>query len=113
MGYTILQPLPPGLWQLIDSQHGVVARGQLLHLGLSSRAIHHRIASGRLHPVWSGVYAVGRPQLSRHGRWMAAVLSCGPEAVLSHRSAAAAWDLRPTARARCEVTTSDRGRSGP
>jgi very-short-patch-repair endonuclease len=43
--------------------------------------------------VRRGVYAVGRPQLTRHGRWMAAVLSCGPEAVLSHRSAAALWEL--------------------
>ena len=42
---------------------------------------------GRLHPVVRGVYAVGRPELTRHGRWMAAVLSCGPEAVLSHESA--------------------------
>jgi very-short-patch-repair endonuclease len=93
MGYTTLQPSPAALWKLVDRQHGVVARGQLLALGFSSKAIKHRIASGRLHPVWRGVYAVGRPQLSRRGRWMAAVLSCGPEAALSHRSAGALWEI--------------------
>jgi Protein of unknown function (DUF559) len=35
---------------------------------------------------------------------MAAVLACGREAVLSHRSAAALWGLRPTSRAAIEVT---------
>jgi hypothetical protein len=34
---------------------------------------------------------VGRPRLSREGRWIAAVLACGPDAALSHRSAAALW----------------------
>jgi len=45
--------------------------------------------------VWRGVYAVGRPGLTTHGRWLAAVLCCGPEAALSHGSAAALWGIRP------------------
>lgn len=40
-----------------------------------------------------GVYAVGRPELTRYGRWMAAVLACGPGAVLSHKTAAALWGI--------------------
>lgn len=79
------------IWDLVRRQHGAVARRQLLDLGLSRRRIERRIASGRLHPVWRGVYAVGRPLLGRHGRWMAAVLACGPDAALSHGSAAALW----------------------
>jgi len=79
------------IWTLVNRQHGVVARRQLLELGLGARRIERRIASGRLHTVWRGVYAVGRPQLERHGRWMAAVLTGGPGAVLSHGSAAALW----------------------
>lgn len=75
-------------------QHGVATRAQLLGLGLSSRAIEHRIAKGRLHPLRRGVYAVGRPQITERGHWMAAVLGCGPEAVLSHGSAAALWQIR-------------------
>jgi very-short-patch-repair endonuclease len=42
--------------------------------------------------------------LTIHGRWLAAVLACGRAAMLSHRSAAALWDLRPTARATIDVT---------
>jgi uncharacterized protein DUF559 len=68
-----------------------VAREQLLALGFTKRAIEHRTRTGRLHPIARGVYAVGRRHLSREGRWMAAVLACGPGAALSHRSAAALW----------------------
>jgi hypothetical protein len=69
----------------------VITHGDLIGLGFSPKAIKHRIRTGRLHPVVRGVYAVGRPRLSREGRWMAAVLACGPDAALSHRSAAALW----------------------
>jgi very-short-patch-repair endonuclease len=79
------------IWALVRRQHGVVARRQLLGLGLTPRRIERRIASGRLHPVWRGVYAVGRPALGQRGRWMAAVLACGPGVALSHGSAAALW----------------------
>lgn len=92
------------LWRLAHDQHGVVTRAQLLALGLESGAVSHRIRSGRLHPVQRGVYAVGRPELSRHGRWLAAVSSCGPAAVLSHRSAAALHGIAEPPRGATEVT---------
>jgi very-short-patch-repair endonuclease len=76
----------------------------MLALGYSQQSIKHRIARGRLHPTFQGVYAVGRPQLTWHGRWMAAVLSCGPEAVLSHQSAAALWEIRPISGKEIEVS---------
>jgi very-short-patch-repair endonuclease len=89
-------PSRSAAWTLARQQHGVVSRSQLLSLGLSGDAIRHRIAVGRLHPLWRGVYAVGRPTVSQRGRWMAAVLSCGAGALLSHRSAAGLWGvLRP------------------
>jgi very-short-patch-repair endonuclease len=69
----------------------VVSHGQLSELGLSKRAVRHRVTIGRLHSVTQAVYAVGRPELTRHGRWMAAVLATGPGAALSHRSAAELW----------------------
>jgi hypothetical protein len=74
---------------LVRAQHGVLTRADLLTLGFSERAIKHRVASGRLHPIAAGVYAVGRQELTPDGRWMAAVLACGEGALLSHRSAAA------------------------
>lgn len=51
-----------------------------------------------------GVYAVGRPGLTRKGHWMAAVLSCGPGAVLSHASAGALWGIRAEPNALIEVS---------
>jgi predicted transcriptional regulator of viral defense system len=80
-------------WKLARQQHWVITRAQLLVLGFSSEAIRHRIERRRLNPVLRGVYAVGRPTLTRHGRWMAAVLVCGDGALLSHSSAAALWRI--------------------
>jgi hypothetical protein len=84
---------------LASRQHGVVARRQLEQLGLERGAIQHRLADGRLHRIHVGGYAVGHGAISPYGRWMAAVLACGPRAVLSHASAAALWGLRSTSRA--------------
>jgi very-short-patch-repair endonuclease len=79
-------------------RHGVVTRAQLVAAGVSESGISDRVAAGRLHRVHRGVYAVGHPRLSDHGRWMAAVLACGEGAVLSHLSAAELWGLRRRAR---------------
>lgn len=65
----------------------------MLDLGFSRHAINHRLSTGRLHSVASGIYAVGRPELTQRGRWMAAVLSCGQGAMLTHGSAAALWGI--------------------
>jgi very-short-patch-repair endonuclease len=82
----------------------VLSRGDLLGLGFSDKGIKHRVATGRLHPVAAGVYAVGRPDLTPHGRWMAAVLACGDLAVLSHRSAAELWGIGWEENRRIDVT---------
>lgn len=74
-------------------QHGVVTRRDLLGLGFSLEAIRHRMGTGRLRQVHRGVYAVGRPELSREGHWMAAILACGDGAFLSHRSAIALYGI--------------------
>jgi very-short-patch-repair endonuclease len=77
---------------LAAAQHGVVSRSQLLRLGLRSAAVDHRIRRHVLHRLHQGVFAVGHPVLTVEGRWMAAALATG--GVLSHTTAAAAWDLR-------------------
>jgi hypothetical protein len=89
-----VQPWSAGAWALVHKQHGVVARAQLIDLGMGPAAIRHRLATGRLRPLLRGVYAVGRRDVGTQGRRMAAVLACGPHAFLSHRSAAALWGIR-------------------
>jgi very-short-patch-repair endonuclease len=95
MGYLKRHPGWRIVLALARSQHGVVTREQLLDLGLSAQAIKHRIARGKLHPVYRGVYAVGRPELTREGRLLAAVLACGRGACISHGSAAELWEIGP------------------
>lgn len=90
-------------WRLARRQHGVITRQQLRALGFTDSAIEHRRASGRLHDVYRCVYAVGRAELDQLGRWMAAVLACGPGAVLSHGSAAELWGIGKQ-RGRLEVS---------
>src|SRR5262245_3562426 len=72
-------------------QHGVVARRQLLGEGFSRHLVQDRITSGHLNRIHRGVYAVGHRKLTLKGVWMAAVLACGPDALLSHRAALALW----------------------
>lgn len=100
---------------LASRQHGVVALGQLKALGLTASGVRDRVRSGRLHRLHRGVYAVGHRNVSPRGRWLAAVLACGPGAALSHRSAAALRGLRPTGAAKIDVTAprrSGRRRAG-
>jgi very-short-patch-repair endonuclease len=103
MGQERLQPWSGQVWELAGRQHGVVARSQLLALGMNEDAIQHRVERGRLHRLWRGVYAVGRSETSERGRWIGAVLRCGPDALLSHRSAAALWGMRLRQPAQTEV----------
>ena len=79
--------------RVAGAQFNRVSRAQLAELGLSTGAIAHRIAIGRLVIVEQGVFAL--PPVLDHddwGRWMAATLTA-PRTCLSHQSAAAAWGL--------------------
>ncbi|HEV7483776.1 MAG TPA: type IV toxin-antitoxin system AbiEi family antitoxin domain-containing protein [Solirubrobacterales bacterium] len=90
--------------ELAERQHGLVARRQLLERGFTRGAIEARVDRGQLYVVHQGVYAVGHRLLAVHGRWMAAVLACGPDAVLSRRSAGQLWGIVPMASRWPEVT---------
>jgi hypothetical protein len=81
--------------KLATAQHGVVSRAQLLALGLTGHAIDGWMRRGRLIAIHRNVYAVGHAALTIFGDQLAAVLACGPTAVLSHGSAAALWELVP------------------
>ena len=106
------RPRDVAMARLAAVQFGVVTSAQLADLGFSSSAISRMVASGRLIRLYRGVYAVGHSRLIARGRWLAAVLACGDEAVLSHRDAAALSDLRRSERSRIDVTVPGRRGSG-
>ena len=97
---------------LFAGQRTLATLEQLEDVGLAPRSVRHRAQVGRLYRVHPTVYSTTPPVLlPRKARWLAGVLACGPGAVLSHRSAAALWGLRPTARSKTDVTApGNRGR---
>jgi very-short-patch-repair endonuclease len=97
-------PLGRRIVRIAERQHGIIARAQLRELGATDPGIGRRVRAGWLHRVHQGVYAVGRPSLTTEGRFLAAVVSCGPGAVLSHFAAAILWALLPERGPRIDVT---------
>jgi very-short-patch-repair endonuclease len=95
--------------EIAARQHGLITSAQLVGLGVDSSRASRRAQAGRLHRLYRGVYAVGHKKVSHHGRWLAAVLACGPGAVLSHRSAAALWGIRPQSSGPIELTVPGSG----
>lgn len=92
------------LMGLAARRHGIVTRAQLVDLGFSDGAIARRVRRGWLCPVHRGVFAIGGQTLTLHAHFLAAVVSFGPRAVLSHRSAAVLWALLPARGQRVDVT---------
>ena len=113
-GQKCSDPIDVAVAALADAQHGVVARQQLLALGLTPRSLDRRLARSILVPLHRGVYAFGHRRLAIEGRWLAAVLAAGSGAVLSHRDAAALHGMRkrPESR-RVSVTTARNVRAAP
>lgn len=84
---------------------GHVTRAQLLQLGLTPDAIRHAVRIGFLIRVYHGVYAVGRLPTNRLDQAAGALLAAGPQAVLSHATAACLWRVTDRWPATLELTT--------
>jgi very-short-patch-repair endonuclease len=112
-----VRPFRPGrdwtIATLATMQYGVVSRKQLLAAGIGPGAIETRLKRHQLHPLHRGVYAVGHTALVPLAREMAAVLACGPGAVLSHRTAAWIWRILELAGELVEVTVAGSNRRRP
>jgi hypothetical protein len=80
--------------KILRAQYGVVARGQLLRVGVTGRQIEWRCATGEWVAAHRGVYCSVAFPVSFEQRLMAALLAAGPDAVASHASAAWLWQLR-------------------
>lgn len=79
---------------LARRQHGIVTAEQLRRAGLGPRAISGRVSRGWLRRVHKGVYLVGA-LASELTAPTAALAAYGPNAVISHRTAATIWGLLP------------------
>ncbi|MDQ2676120.1 MAG: DUF559 domain-containing protein, partial [Actinomycetota bacterium] len=77
------------LSRIAAESESVVDLPELRSCGFDRHAVAWRERNGRLHRLYAGVYAVGHPNISLKGRFIAAVKASGPGAALSHRSEAA------------------------
>jgi predicted transcriptional regulator of viral defense system len=94
--------------QLASSQLGLVRHAQAVELGMTERQIRYRVESGLWERVSLGVVRLrGAPQ-SREQALLAACFAIGPEAAVSHRSAATVLGLLRYRESLIEVTTTRR-----
>jgi very-short-patch-repair endonuclease len=84
-----------GLAEAAERQAGIVSGRQLVALGFGRGAIAYRRKTGRLHPHHPGVFSVGYPRRDWRARMFAALLYAGDDAVLSHGTGLAVWEIRP------------------
>lgn len=89
----------------------MVSAEQLYRLGVSKRAIEHRVAVGRMHIVFRGVYSFGCGELPRLAREQGALLACGNRAFLSHETAAGVWGMLRVLPTEVQVTVVGRYRA--
>ena len=92
---THLTPSDEAIAAVASRQDGVISHPELVDLGLTAEQIRRRVETGRLIRLHRGVYAVGHTALTTRAKARAAVMACGPRAVLSHQSAAALFGFRP------------------
>src|SRR3954468_6792761 len=103
---AIRPPDGPRQWiaELALHQHGVVAHWQLIQGGFSRSGVQRLVRAGWLHPLHTGVYAVGHRGVSWLGRCRAGVFAGGRHAVLSHPPAAGIWEIRRSASGTVHIT---------
>ncbi len=95
--------------RIAAAQRTLVTTAELARCGLGKDAVAYRVKSGRLHPVFHGVYSFGCGELPPLAREQAALLVCGEGAFLSHHTAAFIWGLRRSAPPTVEVSVCGRG----
>jgi very-short-patch-repair endonuclease len=85
--------LPSPCQDLLELQHGVIARWQAAHAGLNVRVIDAQLQRGRWQTLYYGVYATYTGKPARQAVLWGAVLRAGPGAALGYHSAAEADGL--------------------
>lgn len=108
LGMTIRTP--PECAELLDLQRGVLARWQAPSCGLDVSAIDVLLRQDRWRRLYRGTYATHTGQLTRESVLWAAVLRCGPDAALSHLTAACLDELAVDRGGPVHVTVPDQKR---
>jgi len=85
--------IPAGCREVLDSQDGVIGRSQATQFGLSPYAMRHRVRAADWQRIQRGVYATFSGEVTREAQLWAALLRAGPDAVLSHQTAAELYGL--------------------
>ncbi len=85
-------------------RYGFLDRATVLGLGLSDATVTRRIRDGALERSAAGVYQFDATEPSWEARVFRAILSAGPDALASHRTAGALWGLDGVNRNVIEVT---------
>ena len=80
--------LPAAAGELLSAQAGVLTRAQARQCGITDRRIETALRSGRWQRPHTGVNVAFSGPLPRPAQLWAAVLRAGPDAVLSHDTAA-------------------------
>jgi hypothetical protein len=74
--------------RLARERHGLVDRDEVARLGGLPHLVRHRLRTGRWAEVHPGVYYLNVTPATRRTEVLAAQMAAGPDAVLSHRTAA-------------------------
>jgi hypothetical protein len=85
--------LPPEYLRLLNHQGGVLAIGQAIEAGLTNERIRAQLRAGRWQVLHRGVYAAFNGTATRQAELWSALLRAGPDAVLSHQTAAEVYGL--------------------
>jgi hypothetical protein len=79
--------------RIAATQYGLICRSQAMNAGISKGGIASRLTAGKWESVLPRVYRLAGSPPGWHQNLLAACLWLGPDAVASHRSAAALWEL--------------------
>lgn len=95
----------PTVARFLARHHAVATTDQLVLLGKSPRQVQRAVERGEIETRYEGVHRLAGAPSTWPQRVLISVRAAGPEALASHRSAAALWDLDGCTRGRPEVVT--------
>jgi len=105
--------LPEPLDRLAQIQYGVLSAAQAQQAGMSAAAVRSCLRTGSWQVIHRGVYATFSGKPAREAVLWAALLRAGPEALLSHYTAAELHGLTDTPAHAIHVTIPDSRRIAP